>query len=835
MEYGPTVPFSQELHARKYRGPGEDFRGFTSRVAGHLKDDDHHFHEFRDVLADMRFMPGGRIQSAAGSPKQVTAYNCFVSGVIHDSFVHGSEQEGFRSSIMGRASEAATTMRMGGGIGFDFCVDPDSRILMADLTWRAASDVREGERIVGFDEDAPLNRAKLREAVVESNAELTQPRVRVDTDRGPTVVSATHMFRARPVNWNPKRSGDGYRWIAAEDLRPGDQIAYCIAPWAQDDMDPRDAGWLAGILDGEGCVSVQTCPSGATKGFLSVAQNPGPVLDRILELLEKYGFEYKVNGRPKDSCRSVRFAGKWQALRALSLSQSVRLMPRARSLWNGCRISTKSNPPARVIGTVRLGGGRVMAMRTTTGTFIGDGFFSHNSTLRPRGGLIEGLQSRSCGPLGFMPVYSAVGLATSSTDHRRGAEMGVLRVDHPDIEAFVRAKNNETELRGFNLSIAVTHEFMEAKAAGRPFALRFGGSTHSMVDPQALWELIMRSTWDYAEPGVLFIDTINDWNNLWYCETIAATNPCGEQPLPPFGACLLGSFNLVRYVVRAAGGYWFDFERLAADVPCVVRAMDNVVDRTIYPLERQAVEARSKRRMGIGYTGLANAGEACGHPYGSPGFLEFERLVGDTIAHACYRASIELAREKGAFPLFDTDRYLQGKFIRGLPEDVLWGIQAHGIRNSHLTSIAPTGTISLAADNVSSGLEPVFAYQFKRTEMRFDGPKVEVVEDYGVREFGVRGVRTRDVSADQHVHVLATAQGTVDSACSKTCNVDPGMPWSQFKAIYDMAYDMECKGVTTYNSGGKRAGILVASGDDAPEDEGPSCEIDLETGRRSCD
>jgi hypothetical protein len=206
MEYGPTVPFSQELHARKYRGPGEDFRGFTSRVAGHLKDDDHHFHEFRDVLADMRFMPGGRIQSAAGSPKQVTAYNCFVSGVIHDSFVHGSEQEGFRSSIMGRASEAATTMRMGGGIGFDFCVDPDSRILMADLTWRAASDVREGERIVGFDEDAPLNRAKLREAVVEG-------RHRPGAHRGqchPHVPCATGKLEPKEVGRRvPLDSGGG--------------------------------------------------------------------------------------------------------------------------------------------------------------------------------------------------------------------------------------------------------------------------------------------------------------------------------------------------------------------------------------------------------------------------------------------------------------------------------------------------------------------------------------------------------------------------------------------------------------------------------------------------
>lgn len=235
--------------------------------------------------------------------------------------------------------------------------------------------------------------------------------------------------------------------------------------------------------------------------------------------------------------------------------------------------------------TMRMGGG------------IGYDF----STLRPAGALINKLQSRSSGPLGFMPIFNEVCKATSSAGNRRGAQMGVLRVDHPDVHAFIAAKHNSDALTGFNISVAVTDEFMEALAAKRPFDLRFGGSVYSTVDPVELWETLMRSTWDWAEPGVLFIDTINRMNNLWYCETIAATNPCGEQPLPPFGACLLGSFNLVRYLTKQNdGSYSFDWDQLRADIPAVVRAMDNVVDRAIYPLPEQRQEALNKRRMGLG-------------------------------------------------------------------------------------------------------------------------------------------------------------------------------------------------------------------------------------------
>lgn len=570
---GPSMPLSQEIDKMKYRQAEESFDDKVRRIAGALKDSEEHKYELQDILGNMRFLPAGRVQTAIGSRRITTAYNCFVSGEIEDNL----------TDIMNKAGEAAETMKRGGGIGYDF------------------------------------------------------------------------------------------------------------------------------------------------------------------------------------------------------------------------------------------------------------------SNLRPRGDLIKSLDSKASGPISFMGIFDAVCQTIASSGHRRGAQMGVLRVDHPDIKEFVSAKRNSDKLTGFNISVGITDKFMEAlESEDDSFELVFEGIVHSTISARELWDEIMQSTWDWAEPGVLFIDRIQEMNNLYYCETIAATNPCGEQPLPPHGACLLGSFNLTKYIQ----GDKFDFKQFKSDIPHVVRAMDNVIDRTIYPLKAQSDEAKNKRRMGLGVTGLANAGEMLGYPYASPEFLTWTEKVLACLRDNAYRASAALAEEKGSFPLY-REAYLKSNFIRTLPASVKKEIRKHGIRNSHLTSIAPTGTISLVSDNVSGGIEPVFSHYFDRTIQTFDGPRIERVEDYAYSH-GVEGVKAGDLSVHQHVDILALVSHYVDSAVSKTCNVGDDVTYEEFKDVYVNAWKMGCKGITTFRASGRRYGILNETVEEEAATEGEvetipeedraaqACFIDPTTGQKEC-
>lgn len=485
-----------------------------------------------------------------------------------------------------------------------------------------------------------------------------------------------------------------------------------------------------------------------------------------------------------------------------------------------------------------------MAKEAATTMRLGGGIGYDFSTIRPRGDLITSLDSKASGPISFMDIFNSVCGTVASAGHRRGAQMGVLRVDHPDVEEFIRSKNNTTRLTNFNISVGITDKFMEAVKNDDDFDLVFKGRTYKTVKAKRLWDELMRSTWDWAEPGVLFIDKMNRKNNLWYCETIAATNPCGEQPLPPYGACLLGSFNLVKYIVPVYHyqitengtllGYEFDYEAFKHDIPHVVRAMDNIVDRAIYPLKKQEEEAKSKRRMGLGITGLANAGEILGYPYGSKDFLDFTEEVLKTLRDTAYRTSVSLAIEKGPFPLFD-ERLLDSEFALSLPENIREDIKKYGLRNSHLTSIAPTGTISLAADNISSAIEPVFNHKYTRRVITFDGEQTELVEDYAARVYGVNGRTANEVTADEHAGVLIRASKFVDSSCSKTCNVGRGVTWEEFKDIYMKAWEGGASGCTTFREEGKRFGILNSSTQEEPEDTGTACYIDPSTGMRVCD
>jgi ribonucleoside-diphosphate reductase alpha chain len=444
------------------------------------------------------------------------------------------------------------------------------------------------------------------------------------------------------------------------------------------------------------------------------------------------------------------------------------------------------------------------------------------STIRPKGADVKGVAADASGPLSFMDVWDAMCRTIMSAGSRRGAMMATMRCDHPDIEDFIGAKSDPARLRMFNMSVLVTDAFMEAVKADGPWELVFDGKVYHTLQARDLWNRIMQATYDYAEPGVIFIDRINAANNLAYCETIAATNPCGEQPLPPYGACLLGSVNLARLVKdpfteQAA----LDPAALDELVALAVRMMDNTVDASKFPLEAQAREAEAKRRIGLGVTGLADALLMLGLRYGSDEAAEQTEQWMRQIARASYLASVELAKEKGAFPLFDRDAYLASGTMQAMDEDVRAAVAEHGIRNALLTSIAPTGTISLYAGNVSSGIEPVFAYEYTRKVLQKDGSRTEEkVVDYAVQMWKeIKGdaplpdhfVNAQTLAPLEHVKMQAAAQKWIDSSISKTINCPEDISFDAFKDVYMQAWDSGCKGCTTYRPNDVTGSVLSVS------------------------
>ncbi len=447
------------------------------------------------------------------------------------------------------------------------------------------------------------------------------------------------------------------------------------------------------------------------------------------------------------------------------------------------------------------------------------------STIRPRGADVHGVAADASGPLSFMDVWDAMCRTIMSAGSRRGAMMATMRCDHPDIEQFITAKSDPARLRMFNMSVLVTDPFMEAVKADGPWDLVFDGKVYHTIQARDLWNKIMQATYDYAEPGVIFIDRINAANNLSYVETIAATNPCGEQPLPPYGACLLGSINLARLVAEPfEDAAHLDEAALQELVATAVRMMDNVVDASKFPLAEQEAEAQDKRRIGLGVTGLADALLMLGLRYGSDeAARQTERWL-HAIARAAYLASVDLAKEKGAFPLFEAEKYLASGTMLQMDDDVRDAIREHGIRNALLTSIAPTGTISLYAGNVSSGIEPVFAYAYTRKVLQKDGSRTEEeVVDYAVQlwrdKFGDKElpdyfVNAQTLAPSDHVNMQAAAQKWIDSSISKTINCPEDISFDAFKDVYMQAWDQGCKGCTTYRPNDVTGSVLTVSESD---------------------
>jgi len=446
------------------------------------------------------------------------------------------------------------------------------------------------------------------------------------------------------------------------------------------------------------------------------------------------------------------------------------------------------------------------------------------SSLRPHGTRAQGSVGVASGPVSFMDVWDAMCATIQSTGARRGAMMATLRIDHPDIDAFITAKQRAGRLRHFNLSVQVSDAFMQALAADADWALAFpAGHVVRQVKARHLWDRLLRASYAHGEPGVLFIDRINRLNNLWYRERITATNPCGEVPLPPYGACDLGSINLTRLICdpftpRAR----LDRDRMLAIVPDAVRLLDNVIDVSRFPLRRQRLVARQARRIGLGVTGLADALVMLGLRYDSDAATDFAADTMRTICHAAYRASVALAREKGAFPAFERDRYLAGPFVSALPTDIRDAIARDGIRNSHLTAIAPAGTISLLAGDVSSGIEPIFAPDQRRTVLDRGGrPQIFHLTDHAVRLWRRQtghtdgappaAVVAADLGIEAHLDMQAAVQPYVDNAISKTIHIPPACDFAEFADVYQRAYDKGLKGCTTFRPTATTAAVLHAS------------------------
>lgn len=924
---GPRTAAGDNLHQMKYRQPNEDFREAVNRWSFGLKDSDDHYYALRGILGAMRFLLPGRAQSAIGAMRETTAHNCFVSATISDSFVHGTD------SIMDVAKLAAATMRMGGGIGYDFSTlrprgdairrlqsissGPVSFMSIFNQVGlcTASSGHRRGAQMgvlrvdhpdiieyIGAKQPTDSQRAlwkivqelpedhpsrELAEAALQELLPLQGFNISVGvTDE---FMECVYLGRDFDLRFN----GQVYRTVDAREL--WEKIMRSTWDWSEpgvlflDRINTMNNLWYAEVISATNpCVPAGT-PILTKEGWK-------PIESLVGQSVSVWnGYEWsETEPRP---------TGVDQPLVTVKLSNGTTLTCTEAHkfiLADGKRIEAID----LIVGDQLLEGewpvidsGEDNELAYTQGFYSGDGW---TETTRKRSFIsFKKIEKKRCEPyLVFERSYDC------ANDYRMLYLTKLVDVDKtfvPGTEWSVRSRldwlaglfdsdgtlawSHDTDGKNSSCAIqvcSVEKEFIYKTALllqtlgvkpvlsstehreksggfenGRPVyylqvraseatkLVSLGLITHRLDLSEnyparsAARKLRVLSVKPAGIAPVVFCFT-ESVRNLG-CFNGVLTGQCGEQPLPPHGACLLGSFNLVQYLSPVGGvrapetpAWSFDYDLLTADIPIIVRAMDNILDRSRYPVAQQKAEALMKRRMGLGITGLANAGEAQGLSYGSPAFVEFTKRVLTIIRNETYRASALLAKEKEPFPLYDEERYPEGKFIKTLPDDIQSLIRKNGIRNSHLTSIAPTGTISMCADNVSSGLEPVLYHTAERNINTPTGSQRVTIEDYGTAFLGVRGRLSEEVAPEEHIAVLCAAQELVDSAVSKTVNVDKKTSWASFKELYAMGHRGGAKGLTTYNKDGKRGSIIRAASSGSDSEDGDSCEVDPATGRRNC-
>jgi len=848
MVYGPVMPFAQELHAAKYRAINESFEQCATRQADALKDGEDHFRAYRDILLDQRFLPGGRVQNAMGSPRIVTPYNCFVSGVIRDSM----------SSIMKVLSQAGDTMRLGGGVGYDFSRIRFRGAPIASLGSQATGPVEWMElynamggvlRSVGERKGAQMAILRIDHPDIEEFVQCKQNEHRFrNFNISVGVTDAFMQALAADSSFDLTFGGKRIKTIRATAL--WDMIMRSTWEWAEpgvvflDTINRMNNLWYCERIE-----ATNPCFTGDTLVWTAY----GP---RRLDELAKSGrsipvltqdadgkIVYRDMVRPRRTRRNQRLVrvvmGRGNDGRRRSY---VECTPnhvfflkdgravRADELIPGDRIYSVYRHKANSKGRTRLSGAHHQPLAHHVAAE-----YRHGRWPTPHEDVHHVDEDKSNDAPDNVEIKSS---SLHRSQHIRGDRNPVRRfpernvfckgfsgTDHGkwrhDIDTKILQK-----LRRSGLSFAAISRQVNMSKYG--IARRLGYTrpdNHRVIEVIRLERRADVYCGTVPSTGRFFVQCADG-------EGVLVSN-CGEQPLPAHGACLLGSLNLVKYVRTGQSGRILDLMGLDDDLYHIVRAMDNIVDRAVYPMKEQRESAEAKRRMGIGVTGLANAIEACGHPYGSPGFMIEANRVMVLVRNHSYRASVELAREKGAFPAFKAEEYLSGPFIQSLPSSIQEDIERHGIRNSHLTSCAPTGTISLSADNVSSGIEPVIFLEQKRVSRMPDGDREVVIEDYGKRVFGTIGKTSVECTAEEHLSVLLMAQRHVDSAVSKTCNIDDRCSWDDFKGLYVKAWEGGAKGLTTFNPSGRRGAVVRDVRSNQPV-EGSACKIAAD-GTRTCE